>query len=169
MVDAAPRTTVIGLGNPLMGDDAVGLRALERLETNWHVPATIELVDGGTWGMNLLHVIEDATSLLFLDAVDRGVAPGTLIVLDNGEIPRALLLKVSPHQVDLREVLAVAQLRGRIPPRMTLIGLQPERIELGEALSPRVEAQLDVLVSAAADRLTGWGETCTPRRVTVDA
>ena len=53
-------TVVIGLGNPLMGDDGVGLAALERLRDDWDMPADVELVDGGTWGMNLLPVIEDA-------------------------------------------------------------------------------------------------------------
>jgi hydrogenase maturation protease len=48
------RTLVLGLGNPIMGDDGVGVAALQRLRTDWTLPPEVELVDGGTWGMNLL-------------------------------------------------------------------------------------------------------------------
>lgn len=169
MAERPGRVTVIGLGNPLMGDDGLGLRARERLMASWSLSPGVELVDGGTWGMNLLPIIEDASSLLFIDAVDNGLPAGTPIVLSGDEIPRALALKISPHQVDLSEVLAVAQLRGTLPKRMTLIGLQPERIELGEGLSPPVEAGLDGLVTMAAHHLRLWGHGCEPREVTPSA
>ena len=107
MAERPGRVTVIGLGNPLMGDDGLGLRARERLISSWSLSPGVELVDGGTWGMNLLPIIEDASSLLFIDAVDNGMPAGTPIVLSGDEIPRALAHKISPHQVDLSEVLAV--------------------------------------------------------------
>jgi hydrogenase maturation protease len=169
MADAAERVTVIGLGNPLMGDDALGLRACDRLVAAWDLPSAIEVIDGGTWGMNLLPAIEDAPALLLIDAIDRGLGPGTPIVLPREEIPRALSLKVSPHQIDLREVLAVAQLRGTLPERLTLVGAQPQRIELGCGLSPPVEASLDDVVAAALDQLREWGHTCEPREVVARA
>lgn len=169
MADPAGRTTVIGLGNPLMGDDGLGLRVCERLVTGWHIPPDVEVVDGGTWGMNLLPTIEDASSLLLLDAIDRGLPPGTPIVLTRDEIPRALSLKVSPHQVDLREVLALAQLRGTLPGRLTMLGVQPQRVELGEGLSPSVEAQVDTVVESALEQLRRWGHECEPRATAANA
>lgn len=169
MVERPGRVTVIGLGNPLMGDDGLGLCARERLMSSWSLSPDVEIVDGGTWGMNLLPIIEDASSLLFIDAVDNGLPAGTPIVLSGDEIPRALAHKISPHQVDLSEVLAVAQLRGTLPKRMTLIGLQPERVELGEGLSAPVEAGLDGLVAMAAHHLRLWGHSCEPREVTASA
>jgi hydrogenase maturation protease len=95
--------------------------------------------------------------------------PGTPIVLSREEIPRALALKVSPHQIDLREVLAVAQLRGTLPERLTMVGAQPQRIELGCGLSPPVQASLDDVVSAALDQLRAWGHICEPREVAAGA
>jgi len=169
MTEAPARVTVIGLGNPLMGDDALGLCACDRLLAAWELPSDIEVIDGGTWGMNLLPAIEDTPALLLIDAIDRGLVPGTPIVLSREEIPRALALKVSPHQIDLREVLAVAQLRGTLPERLTLVGAQPERIELGCGLSPPVQASLDDVVSAALDQLRAWGHICEPREVAAGA
>ena len=70
------RTFVLGLGNMLMADDGVGLAALARLRDEWCLPHHVELVDGGTWGMNLLHIVEGADRLLIFDAISQGGAPG---------------------------------------------------------------------------------------------
>ena len=162
---ATARALVIGLGNPLMGDDGIGLAALERLGSGWRVPPSVELVDGGTWGLNLLHPIESAAQVLFLDAVNAGRDPGTLVELGRQELPRMLGLKLSPHQIDLREVLAVAELRGALPPKLACLGLQPDSVELRTGLSPVVAGRLDELVDAAAERLRAWGHPARRRAV----
>jgi hydrogenase maturation protease len=153
---------VIGLGNPLMADDGLGLAALERLRQGWQLPATVRLVDGGTWGMSLLPLIEDAERLLFLDAIDVGSPPGTLVLLERDEVPRLFGLKLSPHQIDLREILALAELRGTLPSHLVAIGLQPGRVELGSELSPELEERLEDLLEAVAARLECWGCPATP-------
>lgn len=153
---------VLGLGNILMADDGVGLTALARLQDEWFVPPEVNLVDGGTWGMNLLPVIEGADQLLVLDAIDAGAAPGTRTELRDMEVPRFLATKLSPHQIDLREVLALAQLRGTLPRELVALGLQPRRIEMSTELSPEVEARVGELVEAAARILSGWGIDCFP-------
>jgi hydrogenase maturation protease len=156
------RTTVLGLGNPLMGDDCLGLTALSRLEEEWFVPRFVSLVDGGTWGMNLLPVVESTDRLLVLDAIDVGAAPGTIVRLAGEEVPRVLGQKLSPHQIDLREVLALAELRGSLPSQLVALGIQPERIELGTDLTPAVNAGVDQLVEIAIATLGAWGINCVP-------
>jgi hydrogenase maturation protease len=158
---ATGRTVVIGCGNLLGADDGVGLAVLERLR-RWDLPPEVELADGGTWGLNLLPLIESTDRLLLLDAVDRGKAPGTVTVLEREEIPRVLSTKLSPHQIDLREVLALAELRGSLPRDMVVVGVQPARIELSTELSPEVSARVDDLVALAAGWLESWGHEVTP-------
>ncbi len=136
-----------------MGDDGVGLEALERLRRDYELPGEVELVDGGTWGMSLLPVIEDSDRLLFIDAINTGAPAGTGIVLRRLEIPRYLSMKISPHQVDLRDVLAVAELRGTLPDETIAIGLQPDRVEMGVGLSPTLERRLDGLVATVVCQL----------------
>ena len=155
---------VIGLGNPLMSDDGLGLVALERLREQWELPPEVELVDGGTWGLSLLPVIEDAGRVLFLDAVDTGTTPGTAMMVDRARIPRYLATKISPHQVDLRDALAVAELRGRLPDQIVVLGLQPERVELRNGLSQTLIEGLDGLVEAAVHLLARWGHRCVCRQ-----
>lgn len=160
------RVTVIGLGNPLMGDDGLGVLAAQRLRDEWDLPPTVDVLDGGTWGMRLLPAIEDAESLLLIDAIDIGMPPGTDVELEGHEIPRVLAMKLSPHQIDVAEVLALSELRDRLPQRMVAIGLQPEHIEFGAPLSRRVAQRLDSVVANAVYQLELWGHRCVPRAQT---
>ena len=163
------RTVVIGLGNPLMGDDGLGLAALARLREVWDMPADVELVDGGTWGMNLLPIIEDAERVLLIDAINIGAEPGTDIVIPRQRLPRYLATKISPHQVDLTDVLALAELRGTLPEQTTAVGLQPASVELSDELSDVVRRRLDDLVGRVVRLLASWGHACTPKDAPVHA
>ena len=159
MSDDSRRTVVIGLGSPLMADDGVGIVALERLRQRWPVHPDVEFVDGGTWGMNILHLIEQADRVIFLDAIRNGAEPGTLVRLERSDLPRFLSTKVSPHQIDLREVLAVAELRGTLPPDTVALGVEPEAVVLSTVLTPRIAAQVEDIVEAAMAQLAVWGHT----------
>lgn len=161
MTDAG--TVVIGLGNPLMADDGVGLALLARLEEEWDIAPGPTLVDGGTWGMNLLPIIEDAGRLILLDAINVGAAPGTVVELARHQIPRFLATKISPHQVDLRDVLAVAELRRTLPEDTIAIGLQPAVVAVSDALTPIVRDRVDEAVAAVVGALELRGHRCARR------
>lgn len=159
-------TAVIGLGNPLMGDDGFGLVALARLRDAWVLDG-VELADGGTWGMSLLPMIEDADRLVLLDAIAADARPGDLVVLERDRLPMYLSRKLSPHQVDMSDVLAVAALRGTLPRETVAIGVQPESVELRVGLSPVLDRAVESTVSVVIARLAQWGHRCEP--VGVDA
>ncbi len=121
-------TAVIGLGNPLLADDGLGLEILGRLGREFAFDDGVRLEDGGTWGMELLPILESAERVLFLDAINNGMPPGSLVRVEGPDLPRQFGLKVSPHQVDVQDVLAVATLRGTFPPEAVAIGAQPESL-----------------------------------------
>lgn len=158
-----PDTVVIGVGSPLMGDDGLGIVALSRLREEWRFKPWVELIDGGTWGMNLLHFIEGAKRVLIIDAIDIGAEPGSLVVLERDDLPRFLSVKLSPHQVDLREVLALAEFRGKLPGDTVAVGLQPARVEVSPELSPTLAGRVDDLVEAVVERLGAWGHASRRR------
>jgi hydrogenase maturation protease len=151
------RVVVIGLGNPLMGDDGLGLAALDYLRTAYTFPPEVELVDGGTWGMNLLPVIEEARELILIDAIDVGAQPGTFVRLEHERLPRYLATKISPHQVDLRDILALAELRGTLPANTVALGLQPESVELRNSLSDLLRCGVDGLAARVVEELARRG------------
>lgn len=150
-------TLVLGVGSPLMGDDGLGLAALETLRAQWHFDDGVRLVDGGTWGMVLLPEIESARRLLIVDAIRAGRRPGEIVELDRDALPRGLGTKLSPHQIDLREVLALAELRGLLPAQAVAIGMEPDRVELDAELSETVAAGVPDLVERIVARLRSWG------------
>jgi hydrogenase maturation protease len=151
------RVVVIGLGNPLMGDDGLGLAVLDALRTDYALPPEVELVDGGTWGMNLLPVIEDADELILIDAIDAGEAPGAFVRLEHARLPRYLATKISPHQVDLRDVLGLAELRGTLPADTVALGMQPASVELRNSLSDLLRCRVRELADAVVQELARRG------------
>ena len=144
----SPRVLVLGLGNPLLGDDGAGLRMLEGVQAAGPWPANVRLVDGGTWGMSLLPDIIDAERLLVLDAVRTGREPGEVVRGEDDAVPRWYSRPVSPHQVDLREVLWAAELLEAMPSPLVVVGIEPDSTDdLYVGLTPAVEAALEKAVA----------------------
>jgi hydrogenase maturation protease len=160
-----PVTLVLGLGNILLRDEGIGVRALELLDERYEFPPEVQLLDGGTLGLNLLPYVEDADRLLVIDAVKMGGEPGTVVRLEGEEVPASLSVKISPHEMGLADVLAAAQLRGRCPSELVLVGVQPGVIDTGLELSAPVAAQVASLVEAALSQLSRWGIEWTAKLV----
>jgi hydrogenase maturation protease len=152
---------VLGIGNLVMSDDGIGVRVVQQLAERYRFPAGVTVLDGGTLGLDLLPQLEGVARLLVVDAVETGRTPGTLVRLAGEDVPIVLETKVSPHQMGLKDLLAVAMLQGFAPQEMVLWGVQPERIEMSLELSAVVAAQLDPLVEKVLAELAGWGVPAT--------
>ncbi|HUP08445.1 MAG TPA: HyaD/HybD family hydrogenase maturation endopeptidase [Caldimonas sp.] len=162
--ETRPGVLVLGIGNVLWADEGFGVRAVESLHRRWQMPASVSVVDGGTQGMYLLDHVCSAERVLVLDAIDFGLAPGTLRVFRNGEVPEGSSRAVSLHQATFEELLSLARVRGRYPARVTLIGVQPAVLDdLGGSLSEVVRARLDEAVALAVAELQAWGIEPVPR------
>jgi hydrogenase maturation protease len=148
---------VLGLGNILMSDEGFGVRVVEWLGDQYEFPSGVDVVDGGTLGLDLLPMVEDAQRVLVVDALEVGKAPGTTVQLRDEEVPAFLAMKVSPHQTGLPDLLAAAQLRGRFPSEVVLLGAQIGKLGMGLELSEPVAEQVCVLGQMALDLLSGWG------------
>lgn len=151
-------TAVLGLGNPLLRDDGVGLAMLAALADKGPWGEEVTLVDGGTWGLSLLPVLADSEQVLVLDAVRAGHPPGTVVRGSVDDVPRLYAHPVSPHQIDLAEVLAAAELVGALPRRVEVVGVEPGSVE-GPCLdlTPAVAAAVSRAVAEAVRVLTRWG------------
>lgn len=156
---------VLGIGNILWADEGFGVRVAEAMHARYRIPDGLQVVDGGTQGLSLLPWIEDADILLIFDAVDYGLHPGTLRVIDDDDVPRYLTAKkMSLHQTSFQDVLALATLSGRAPTRMQLIGVQPADLETyGGSLSVPVAAQIEPAIAAGVAFLADCGKRLTPR------
>jgi len=147
---------ILGLGNVLCGDDGLGPTAVAHLEHDWLEPEGCRLADGGTLGLALLPLVEDARRVVLIDAVRLDEAPGSPVRLEGEELEPAVRERLSVHQVGVADILDALRWRDRLPESLVLLGLVPESVGLGLGLSPPVAAALPSLVervlAEAADR-----------------
>jgi hydrogenase maturation protease len=153
---------VLGIGSVLMMDDSVGVRAVEELEKGFRFPAGVELLDGGTSGIELLSYIEDRDHLIIIDALKSGQLPGTVVRVEGEDVPARFMTRISPHQLGLSDVLAAAMISGRLPRNLVLFGVEPKIVEFGLGLSDEVRAALDKLVRVVGEELRQIGCAGTP-------
>jgi hydrogenase maturation protease len=157
--------TVIGIGNLLWADEGFGVRCVEALQQRYEIPSGVHLIDGGTQGLLLIEHVQRAVRLLIFDAVDYGMAPGTVVVVRGDDVPAYQgARKMSLHQTGFQEVLALARLSGRFPRALALIGCQPETLDdFGGSLRPSVKQALEQALEHALRVLADWGVTLRPR------
>jgi len=153
---------VLGIGNVLLRDEGVGVVVARRIEAaresgDMVIPPDTRVVDGGTLGLDLLPMIEDADQVVMIDAVDLGQAPGTVSVLRDETVQAALSGHVSPHQIGVGDLVAAARLMGIMPPRLTLVGIQPGEIAIGLELTEPVAAAVDVAIDLVRRELAPAG------------
>ncbi|MEA3338391.1 MAG: hydrogenase maturation protease [Chloroflexota bacterium] len=150
---ANERMVVIGLGNPLRGDDGVGSRVVEEL-THRGLPPGVEVLDGGAIGLGLLDLMEGWERVIIVDAAEMGREPGEFVRFT----PADALLASRPdsfsfHHAGLSETLALAEALGRTIPEMVIFGVQPAEVGWGEGLSQAVGAALPALIDAVLDEI----------------
>lgn len=158
------RITVMGIGNPLMRDEGVGVRVIEEIMTSLRFPDNVQVVDAGTMGMSILHILQSCDYLLVVDAVDgTGEEPGTVVRLSPEDLAPNQVMH-SLHDMRLTDVLDAAMLSGRAPESADCIGVQIADIggmEIG--LTPAVAAAVPAAVEAVLVVLAEKGVAAEPR------
>jgi hydrogenase maturation protease len=144
-----PATLVLGLGNPLRGDDGVGVRVVQHLAQSC-LPGDVEVVDGGTRGLGLVSLLEGRQRAIVIDTADMGRAPGEFVrfALEEARLLGEDEGRFSVHAAGLREALLLARALGILPKEVVLFGVQPARVAWETGLSPQVEAALPSLTEA---------------------
>ena len=153
---------VLGIGNVLLTDEGIGVRTIKELERRFTFPANVELLDGGTAGIELLRHIRNRDCLIIIDAMKCDQEPGTVFRVEGDDVPAAFRTRISPHQLGLSELLAAAMLTGELPKNLVLYGVEPESIDIGLDLTDVVEASLDKLIGTVADELRALGCALVP-------
>ncbi len=148
---------VLGIGNVLLHDEGFGVRVVEELERSFSFPEGVELMDGGTCGMDLRDRLCHRDLLVIVDAMKNGSPPGTAYRLIDEEIPAYFHTRISPHQLGISDLLASLALTGSLPPRLVLFGMEPEDLTTGLGLSPLVEAGMAKVVAAVGEELASLG------------
>lgn len=147
-------TVIIGIGNPIMSDDGVGVAVARRLEDLVRAP-WVEVVEGSIYSPDLLPVLEGRKKAIFIDAVDmKDTEAGAVFrfPFDEG----LLLQKSNPlslHDFGVAELIATAKLLDSCPPEIVLYAIQVKNVSLGEQLSSEVESAVDRVCSLILEEL----------------
>ncbi len=148
---------VLGFGNVLLSDDGAGVRLVERLRSELG-PAAAEFVDAGTLSFSLLTYVEEADSLLVIDAAELNGAPGAIGLFEGAAMDDFLksARRRTVHEVGLTDLLDMARLHACLPERRALLCIQPLRIDWSETLSAPVARALPDAVRMARATLQRW-------------
>ena len=159
MSTRANSIAVVGIGNSLLTDDGAGIHTLERFAED-NTNDDVFCLDGGTVGLALLDRLSDLDGLVALDAMKLGLSPGTVTVLE-GEAMDAHLRHQhgSVHEVGLSDLMDALRLRGDLPEKRALIGIEPEDMDWGTRPTEAVAAALPEAAAEARKLVRNWRTT----------
>ncbi|GAB6888334.1 HyaD/HybD family hydrogenase maturation endopeptidase [Desulfothermus okinawensis JCM 13304] len=161
-----PQVLILGVGNILMSDEGAGVRAVEILQEKYTIPESVEIIDGGTSGMELLRFLENKEVVFIIDAIKKsGLKPGDVAVVDLIETPNFYRTRISPHQLGISDLLNIATLSNTLPKRIQLIGIVPKNIDTGLKLSGEVFIGIEKAISYLIDFLKDMGIILLPKMI----
>lgn len=147
-------TLVIGVGNPDCGDDGAGVEVVRRLDGR--LPAQVRAVELGGDMTRLLSLFPTARSVIIVDAMRSGEAPGTVRCFNPRKtpLPARIVGGTSSHAFDMASAIELGRSLGALPERIVVVGIEGERVGLGSARSAAVDAAIERAVAAISDELT---------------
>ncbi len=158
-MDALPKIIVLGIGNILMSDEGVGVRVVEKLLAEYGFPPNVEIYDGGTTGLHgLMPLIEEADHLVVIDAVNGPGEPGSIYRYTLDDFKLSMPKKLSSHDIGFIECITIAELNGRLPESVVIIGIKPEDFTTRKMeLTKTVNGRLNELADAAVKEIAALG------------
>ncbi|HVP69472.1 MAG TPA: hydrogenase maturation protease [Anaeromyxobacteraceae bacterium] len=153
-----PRVLVIGQGNVLLGDEALGPEVVRVLESRYRFPGDVQLLEIGTQGLNLVPFLEGADALVSVNSLHAPGTPGEVRVLDREAVMRAdREYRMSPHAFGLKGHLETLEFAGRAPREVFVVGALPEDVELRSGLTPRLKAAVPRVIDEVLSVLRRLG------------
>ncbi|MGL4666366.1 MAG: HyaD/HybD family hydrogenase maturation endopeptidase [Saezia sp.] len=157
-------TLVLGIGNIFLADEAIGVRVVEALEKRFNIPAGLDVIDGGTSGMEMLQDMANRDHIIVVDAVtSKKHAPGSVVILRDQQVPAMFTTKISPHQLGLSDVLSALIMTDEYPKKLTLVGVVPESLEFNQPLTATVQKAFDAALEQVLSFLKEDGYTLTEK------
>ncbi|SDP41704.1 HyaD/HybD family hydrogenase maturation endopeptidase [Selenomonas ruminantium] len=149
--------TILGIGNIILRDEGFGVRVAEYLDKHYEFPDNVQIVDGGTLGIELTQYVTGTEKLLVIDSINGGAEPGTTFRFHNDDVMEHFQDKLSAHEVGIQDVLGLLTVTGHKIPDVIVIGAQPYDVEAGVELSDGMMKLLPQMVEQALSELKKWG------------
>ena len=145
---------VLGIGNPLLGDEAIGIHVLERLRNNYRFSPEIALIDGGCGGLNLYFILEQYDKVIVVDAISSNTSPpGSIHIIDHTSLTGKITKGCSAHSVGIQDSLMMLQTLQNQPRDLVVVGVVPAVIEYNFNLSSVIKQRLPLIEFAVIKQL----------------
>ena len=139
---------VIGLGNPLLSDEGIGIHLIRKLSENQDKFPSVEFIDAGTGGMNVLHLIANRKKAVIIDCVKMGKKPGTIKQFEPADVQTTKkMTHFSLHEADILRIIELSRQLGECPNQIVIFGIEPESLELGQKLSKTLSGRIDAYLA----------------------
>ncbi|HAA89871.1 MAG: Hydrogenase maturation protease [Thermoanaerobacterales bacterium 50_218] len=148
-----PEVLVIGCGNLLAADDAVGLHVARNLK-KYQLPPEVKVIEAGTPGLSLLDLWEGINKVIIVDAVRSGAPPGTVFSFDLSDL-LAPEMSLSSHGFNIVDAIELGKALGQLPEQLVIVGIEILREEpFQEGLSPEVAAAVPQACSRVLEEIS---------------
>lgn len=135
---------IIGLGNPLMGDEGIGVLVAQALERGHDIPDGVDVIEMGTGGLAVVHEMAHRPKVVFVDCALMDEEPGTIRRFTPDEVvTRKVQPRLSLHEGDLMQSIKLSRQLDECPEEIVIFGIQPQRVEMGAGLTPTLEQRLN--------------------------
>lgn len=158
-----PPISVLGVGNILLQDEGFGVHVINQLEKEYSFSNSVQLLDGGTMGMELLHYLGDVEYLLLVDAISGGEKAGTIYEFRHEDVTSYFSERISVHEVGIQDILRIRFMQETPFKDVVVIGVEPESLDIGLDLTPVVESTLPNVKKRIIDQLIQWGVEVVPK------
>ena len=149
------QTIVLGLGNPLMSDEGIGVYLVNRLSGLSEKYPEVDFMDAGTGGLNLLHLFEGREKVVFIDCANMEEEPGKIRKFTPEQVKSVKqLAHQSLHEQDLLKIIEMAKKLDQCPKEIVIFGIQPKNIILGQILSDELENKIDDYINIILKELS---------------
>ncbi|MEW6586356.1 MAG: HyaD/HybD family hydrogenase maturation endopeptidase [Nitrospirota bacterium] len=136
---------ILGIGNLILKDEGFGVHVVRKM-MDMSFPEDVEVMDGGTMGIDLLYYIEGRKKVIAIDVVKADSRPGTIYRFTDKDIDYHREMLRSAHEIDFAYVLKTAEHMGNKPDNVVFIGITPQEIEPGIGLSPVLEKKIPQVI-----------------------
>jgi hydrogenase maturation protease len=149
------KTLILGLGNPLLGDDAVGLRVAERLRERLSGRPDLDVLEEEAGGLRLMEVMTGYDRAVVVDAAVTGGTPGTVRRMGADEVPTQRT--AIAHGIDLPRALELGRALGLpMPAQVRVVAIEAERVlEFTNDMTPAVAAAVEPAIEAVLEEIGG--------------
>jgi len=152
-MDDRKRILILGIGNILLKDEGIGVRVAEKMKA-MNLPPDVEVMDGGTGGLDLVYCIEGRKKVIVVDAVKAGSPPGTLFRFTDKDLAGKKGVMRSAHGIDFSDVIAISNFLGTKPEEIVFLGIEPAELSASMELSPEIDKMLPVLINLVVKEIS---------------